>query len=62
MPEQTPEVAELAKALREALTQWTIEPLNASRDSAGLTRWAGETMNRAGELCEELGAKSPFYN
>jgi len=54
--------AELAKGLRAALTQWTMEPFDAPRGRAGLTRWAAETMNRADELCTALGAPSPFFS
>lgn len=56
-------IDEQAKALRDALTQWTIEPTSAPRDPAsGLTPCAATAMNLAGELCTELGAPSPFFS
>lgn len=54
-------VTELARELREALTQWTTEPLNTPRDKAGLTPCAANAMDLAGELCTELGAPSSFF-
>lgn len=60
-PMDQTQVTELATALRAALTQWTMEPPTAPRDKAGLTHWAAETMNLAGDLCTELGVPSPFF-
>lgn len=57
-----PTVTERCTALRDALTQWTMEPLDVPRDAQGLTHWACVTMNRAGDLCCALGDPSPFIS
>jgi hypothetical protein len=56
-----PDVDRLARSLRDALTQWITEPKTEPRNPAtGMTKAAENAMDAAGDLCEALGAESPF--
>lgn len=61
-PQGPPTAHDRALMLRYALTQWTLEPLNAPRTDIGLTHWAELTMHLAGELCTALGVLDPFFS
>lgn len=54
-------VDDLARDLRKCLTQWAIEPPSAPRNlHTGLTHWAEQTMDTAGDLATALGHPNRF--